>query len=254
MTTTRDWAKLPEIDRTPEPMDPTAMAFAATYGALISVGAATSPRSLQLDVGASEIGAGCDRQIAYKAHGVPAVNFRDPLRTLAGTGLHSALAEVFTRLNHNTARYLVETAVTYRNLRGTVDLYDRATRAVVDWKSADKKKIRYIRHDGVNVSYQTQVQIYAAGLKEAGEDPLKVAVVFVPFDGEISDIWAWVAPVNRQVADDAIDRYERLTEHTPNVTPATPSRLCPWCDHHMPGSTNLWVGCPGQDQTEGTSK
>ena len=105
----RDWAKLPDVDTTPAPVDATAMAFAATYGTLIALSAAQSPRSTQVDIGASEIGGGCDRQIAYKTANTPACNFRDPLRVIVGTGVHLAMAEIFTRLNGRSARFLVET-------------------------------------------------------------------------------------------------------------------------------------------------
>ena len=248
---TRTWAKLPEVDRTPDPIDASALALAAVYSTLISVGVTTSPRSLQTEIGASEIGSGCDRQISYKANGIVPVNYRDPLRLLAGTGMHLALAEVFDRVNANSGRFLVEYPVSYRGLRGHVDLYDRQLRTVVDWKSSTLSKIRHIRHDGVNAAYRTQVQCYAAGLREAGEDPLKVAILFVPFDGTLEEIYPFVEPVARQVVDDAIDRYERIAGqgHPANVTP-TPSRLCPWCDHYRPGSKDLTVGCPGPDKGE----
>lgn len=242
----RVWTSLPDPEPAqPVEMDSTALALASALDSLIALGCATKPRALQRSVGASEIGSKCDRQISYALHGVPATNYRDPLRTLVGEEFHLALGELFTRLNSGSARWLIETPIIYKNLPGTVDLYDRHTATVIDWKTSTKDKIRRVRREGIPLRYKVQLQIYAAGLAALGETPRRVAVVYIPMDGELSDLWAWVSTVDEQQAIDAIERKERLELIPPERATAKPDRLCPWCNHYRPGSTDLALGCPG---------
>lgn len=247
MIEARVWAELPQVDTTAPEMDPTALALATALDSLIALGAATTPRSLQLAIGSSEAGHKCDRRLVYKLNGVPPCNFRDPLRALFGSEAHAALADMFRRLNAGSGRFLVETPVQYRSFPGTVDLYDRHTKTVVDWKSTTKAKLRRIRSEGAPRPYQVQLQLYAAGLAEVGEEPVRVALAYLPIDGELSDLWVWTDLVRRDVADDAVDRVARLEGIKPADATPKPDRLCPWCDHYRPGSTDLGTGCPADN-------
>nr|WP_237418441.1 PD-(D/E)XK nuclease family protein [Actinomadura rayongensis] len=140
-------------------------------------------------------------------------------------------------------RFLVEHRVSYRGVSGTADLYDRRERLAVDWKTTKKAKIRALRRSGAAPrNYVTQLQTYGAGLAAAGESPERVALVWLPVDGTLSDVHAWVTPYDRAVADAAIDRLESLRGLTPAAVAASPSRLCEWCDWYQPGGGD---GCPG---------
>jgi hypothetical protein len=246
------WQKLPEPSRKEPVFDPEAFALGRELASLIGLGLATDRRSLQTTIGSSEIGWLCDRRVAYKSHGVPATNIQiraDPLRRAIGTGMHLVLADVFRRLDCGSGRFLIEQPVTYQGIPGTADLVHRIGRVVVDWKTAKKAKIAMVRRDGVPRHYQVQVQIYAAGLIEAGEDITHVAVVYLPIDCDKDEgldlLHVWLAPVDRAIADDAVQRYERIGATRPEHTPARPDRLCAYCNHYLPGSTALAVGCPG---------
>jgi PD-(D/E)XK nuclease superfamily len=241
----RAWAAPPEPTTEAVQTDATAMAFATALDSLIALGCATKPRSLQVAVGSSEAGQRCDRRIAYKLHGVRPCNFRDPLRSLVGEEFHYALADLFSRLNAGSARWLVEQPVLYRGMPGTVDLYDRHTLTVIDWKTSTKAKVRQVRREGPPVHYKIQLQIYAAALRLLGEDPQRVALAYLPTDGELADLWVWLSPVDERMAVDALDRVERLAGIEPADAIAKPDRLCPWCAHYRPGSTDLATGCPG---------
>lgn len=212
----------------------------------------TSPRSLQPTLGASEIGGECNRQMAYRAVFTPAVNFRDPMRVIAGTGLHEALANMFQRLDSGSGRYLIERRCEYRGVPGTVDLFDRRRGQVIDWKSAMPDKLPDIRRNGPPRKYIVQVQLYGAALEQAGETVRNVAVVYVPLGGELSDLRAFTVPYDRSVADDAIDRFNTITEQAsssgPGAVGANPTRLCGWCAHYRPGSTDLDQACPGTSE------
>lgn len=240
------WTLPPERDTSPLPVDPVAFAVAETYSSLIALGAATSPRNLQFAIGSSEIGYDCDRRLAYRLHGTPLVRRSlDPLRALVGIGVHEALAQIFRRLDAGSGRFLVEYHVDYRGVPGSVDLYDRYSRTVVDWKTSTKDKVREYRRDGLPRNYVVQPQMYGAGLEAEGEEPAQVAVVFLPYDGNLTQTWAWTSAYDVRVADDAVDRLERLRGRPPALTENKPSRYCRYCDHYRPSSTDLRVGCPG---------
>lgn len=238
----------PAAEPTPAPTytDPDALALASRLASDIVTGAITSARSLQTMIGGSEIGAECDRKIVYRLTGVKPTNLRDPLRTLVGLGLHHVLADIFTRANAGSARYLVEYPAPYAGIPGSTDLHDRWVRTVIDWKVTTLQRIRQIRREGPTRQQTTQIHTYAASLIEQGEDVVAVALVFIPSDGTLDDIFVWRSPVDISIAVMAAERIERLSKLTPVTATAKPSRLCPWCSHYRPGSTDIATGCPGE--------
>jgi hypothetical protein len=229
-------------------VDAEAYALGMVYRTFIEVAAALAPRSQQNVIGSSELGHLCDRRMVYKLRATPVTNRKDPLVSLIGTGFHAVMADGFAQINAVVGqRFLIETKVTYRGVPGTCDLYDRETRTVVDWKTSTVDKIGHMRAQGPASNYIVQVQCYAAGLAARGEDVAQVALVFVPRDGKSLDqIWVWRAKFDSSIADAAIDRMEALRGKAAASVPASPDRLCGWCSHYLPGSTDLSIGCPGE--------
>lgn len=259
MVTEVPWATVPSIQPAEPPyVDPDALALGKTLGTFIAMAASMDNRSQQDAIGSSEVGWPCDRRVVYRMSGTAPANTinRDPLRSLIGTGVHLALAECFRRLNGEHYRFfLVEEHVTYKGVPGTADLLFRHGRVVVDWKTAKKEKITRLRREGVPRHYVVQANLYAAGLREQGEDVTHVAVVFVPIDINhdegLDKIWVWLAPFDRAIADDAVQRLDRLAGKRPSEVAAKPDRLCPWCAHYDPNSTDLNAGCPGNSKGTG---
>lgn len=216
--------------------------------------ASTSRRSMQAALGASEIGQECARRLAYRIVGTPMVNLPDPLKAMIGTGFHVAAAEGMARLDLGTGRHLIEHPVRYRGVPGTVDLYDRYKGLVVDWKTSSLRRIKRYRSDGPPSSYLIQASIYAEGLRAAGEDVRSIALVFVPRDGDLTDVWAWTTTPNKALADEWIDRYESIARTAqsdgPAAVAAKPSGLCTYCPNYRPRAADLTTACPGEQETE----
>lgn len=233
----------------PPPLDPIGLVLADHLRELIYTGATTSERSLQRAVGVSEIGTECQRQLAYKIAGVPPTNIdSDPMPSIIGTGFHMHVQKMIERLDPR--RYLVETPVVYRGIPGTIDLYDRRRRLVVDWKSTSKQKIRRLRTQGPPMRSQVQIQIYAQALLQLGETPERVALAYVPRDGSLDELYVWSSPLLPDLVGEWVTRFEALVEahargQDPGVVPAFPTRLCTYCDHYSAGSTDLSRACPG---------
>lgn len=235
-------------DRTPMPVvpdDPDTLRYMGELIGLMRYAAATEARSVQPELGSSEAGSPCDRQVLYTLTGTPRVNQRDPLRTMIGSGLHLLLANFYGRLSVYSGRFLVETEVVFGGILGHVDLYDRLTGTVVDFKTTTKDKISHLKSQGPSPNYSTQVMLYGGGLEAAGHEVRMVALLFIPIDGELSDAWMWRHRYDRAVAEAAVSRVDSLRSLDPAMVKATPSRLCPWCNHYQPGSKDLAVACPG---------
>lgn len=238
-------SQLPEIDRTPPEIDVQAFAIAETYSSLIDLGVVTNARSQQYAIGSSEAGHSCDRRLAYKLAGAVPTNLTDPMRLIGGNGIHAVLADIFGRLSERSGRFLVEQPIVYKGIPGTLDLYDRYSRTVVDWKTTTLKRLRQIRVEGPPRSYQVQLQLYAAGLRAMGEEPVRVALFYLAIDGKLTDSWVWHRAVDESLAIDAAERLDRLRGVRPEDAQAVPDRLCGWCSHYRPESTDLATGCPG---------
>jgi hypothetical protein len=233
---------------TPAPLDPIALVLSESLRDAIFTAATTSVRSLQVTAGASEIGSPCARQTAYRTLGVPPVHHPDPWRATVGSGVHLMMADYFRRLDAGSGRYLVEHPINYQGVPGTLDLFDRRRGLVLDWKFPLLRRVSDVKRNGPQRKYVVQVNIYAAALRAAGEDVQRVALAFLPVDGSLADLHVWHAAPDPAAAVDAIrnnDDHATLARAAgPGAVAATPSRLCPWCSHYRPGSTDTDTACP----------
>jgi hypothetical protein len=249
------WTALPAQAEAPAPtIDPDALALGKLLATFIAMGATLDDRSRQVEIGSSEVGWPCDRRVVYKISGVaPANPDGDPLRRLIGTGVHLALAGVFRLLDSGHGFFLVEFPVRYRDIPGTADLVFRHGNVVIDWKTAKKEKITRIKREGPPRHYVVQAMLYAAALRAMGYQITHVAIAWLPIDIDhtegLDKLYVWRAPFNQALADDAVDRIERLSGKRPSQVDPRPDRLCRFCAHYDPNSTNLDAACPGDAKT-----
>lgn len=222
-------------------MQPQAAILGAALVSQIEHGLATAPRSRQREIGASEIGFACGRRLSYRLHEVAKTNFTDPTRLMIGIGVHTTLAEIY-RAN---PRFLVEYPVSFRGIRGTLDLYDRASATVIDWKTTSKSRLASYAKQGPPMHYVTQINVYAAALMEQGFLVSRVALAFLPYDGALSNLWVHLAEPDKRIALDAAERVLAMASLAPSEVDAKPDRYCGWCDYYLPTSTDLSIGCPG---------
>lgn len=215
-----------------------------------------APRSKQRAIGPSEIGHPCTRRIAYKVAGVEGVNDSAGWRPTVGTAVHSWLAEAFAAANDGDAcRYLIELSVEVGNgVRGSVDLYDRATALANDWKVVSAASLKKYRANGPGAQYRTQVHLYARGLVNRGLPVDTVAITFLPNSGELYDAVFWSEPYDEQVALGALERLSTVQQLTDTAGAAAAALLptdgadpawCRYCSFYLPASTDLTVACPG---------
>lgn len=181
---------------------------------LIIDGAKRQPRTLQKRIGPSEVGGGCDRQIALKLAGAPRCNDGgDPLPSIVGTGAHDQLETFVRRANEalGRTRFLPEFPVIVREgLAGTSDLLDLDDKHVWDWKFPSTSRLAHYRSHGPSRVYRIQAHCYGRGARNAGFDINRVGIVFLPRGGMLKDAVEWSEPYDDQLVTDALDRLDDL--------------------------------------------
>lgn len=218
------------------------------------------PRSLQRRIGPSEVGQECPRRIAYTLLDIGPFNpFSDvPWLPTIGTAVHAWLEEKFTDANDKTSepRWLLEMRVSVGEIdgveiTGSADVYDRVTATVIDWKVVGATPLKKYRSKGPGQQYRCQGHLYGRGFVRRGLPVDRVMVVFLPRNGELSDLHVWSEEYRPDVAEWALQRANGIAvgakalgtgvlEHLEPV-----EAFCRRCSFYKPGSTDLATGCPG---------
>ena len=220
-------------------------------------------RSAQTTLGPSEIGSPCDRQIAMKLLGVPAVNPQESWAPFVGTAVHASLAEMFEWANGaNSGRFAVEMPLTFGSAtvpRGTGDLLDRVLFMFLDHKLMGKYSLKKLIEQGPSETYRVQLHTYGYGAELTGEKVKEIALVGWPREeSSLANLYVHVEPYDRQVALDAIARVERLNREaqgrmaTEGGDAMAVARQflagddCRWCPFHNRADKGFTRGCPGK--------
>lgn len=217
---------------------------------------ASSPRSLQVNLGPSEVGHDCARRLSYRMLDWPQTNnTSDPWPAISGTAIHAWLADAFEA--DTTNEWLVEHRVTINNtLAGSCDLFDKTNGVVIDHKCVGNASMKARKAEGPTKQQLIQLSLYAYGLELEGHTVNKIALMFYPLGGMLNGMHSWIGDYDKHIAIDALARLDSIRdlivaldpEAMPerwSMIPAQPSRSCTYCSWFKPGSTDLSTGCPG---------
>lgn len=196
-----------------------------------------SERSLQRDIGPSEIG-GCRRRAWHRIQNDPPINDTLGMAAFMGTAIHEKIERRLRDLNDD--RYMVEVEVEFNGLMGHVDVYDRVGREVIDWKTITLKKSRFFASD----QQWLQVHLYGLLLTENGFPVDTVSLVGIPRDGSERDVVVRSEPWDRVVAEEGLLWLESVRGELFAPEPGMPVSFCEsycqfWSDSGV-------VGCPGK--------
>lgn len=254
----------PTCQAPPEPMLPALYEMLARHQG-------GSARSMQVKIGPSEIGDECERKLAYKVFGLPAIRVeRLKWAAQVGTWGHVGLAGVFAEENKRLGRerYLIERRVPVApelGIDGSCDLYDMDTAEVVDHKFPGKTSLDTYRRDGPSQVYRVQTHLYGRGFANLGFPVRSVRILFLPRASHLfDDAYEWSEPYSRDIADAALARLQHIVldgvqlglgeaaADFGRVPASTDScRFCPW--HQPLAKTATKDGCPGEGPSKSTT-
>ena len=233
---------------------------------VVSAALAVQPRSLQKEIGPSEIGVPCPRRLGYKFARVPPTGLA-PIKWAAavGTAVHREFTDWCHAYNerHGVARFLPDLRVYVgdlyaefgggRPIFGTLDALDVATGTVLDVKVPGTTQMK--KHAGSNPEnpvYDMQVDLYGNGCRNAGFPIKSVGILRLPRAGTDLSQAGWKArahdPANGEAGLKRVGRLAKMVEAGgADVLPLLPAveHYCSGCDWFDPRSTDLRTGCPG---------
>jgi hypothetical protein len=214
------------------------------------------PRQLQRDVGPSQVGTPCTRELAFQvAHTEPCRDVHDPWPSIVGTATHTWLADAMEYANAQALLagrpqpWHIERKVDVGlGLKGSCDAFHEPKRTVIDWKVLGDTQHRKYTNDGPSAGYRVQAHCYGFGYKRAGFQVDRVAIGFFGRAKKLSDLYIWSEPFDETVALRALKRLRLVQQGTsqgitPLSFPATPGGACYFCDYQGDPAQGY---CPGK--------
>lgn len=222
--------------------------FAVMRGAIMG-----ASRSVQTMIGPSEIGHPCPRYLIRRLDGQREPQRGVPWKATVGTAIHDWEERQFNADNERlrragaAPRWVCERrlkvgTVGGRDIYGSCDLFDTATRTVWDWKTTTPDKIVKYRLHGLKQQYRVQMHSYGRGWELLGYPPVSVGNVYLLRNGELGQSWVFAEPYDPQIAIDAVSRLEALETQRLmlGVTAALAlhalcgDEWCTWCKAERP--------------------
>lgn len=186
---------------------------------------AARPRSVQSDVGWSEVG-GCRAALGFRLDGAWASDTTDTWAAQRGTAIGDYLEAIFSGPGVRTQ---VDTS--YQGIPGHADIVEPD--AVTDIKTTTLANSKTWADDHSLLKPKLiQAHGYAAGLVDAGELPADctVRLLVVPVDGKFRDWWAYEEPFSRALADEGAGRLEKVREQMAAGEPLPRDKPYAWCE------------------------
>ena len=138
-------------------------------------------------------------------------------------------------------------------IEGSVDLYDRVTATVVDWKVVGPTSLKAKKRHGPGAQYRTQIHLYARGLIARGLPVDTVMIACLPQAGELDDAYIWSEPYDEAVALAGLARLGALDLTVKAMGAAAPGVLattdayCNFCPFMSRTAVDLALACPGHE-------
>lgn len=265
--------KAPVItDRDGEVVPPKLAAKHAMMKDAVKAWCAADPRTVQTDIGPSEIGDPCDARVLRRALGMRGGATPDPWASFVGTAVHIQLARVFEAVNVQLRRerFLLERRVHMTDTMsgstdladviewteavtegppgsGVVDIYDHKVLGTDSFRSTKAEKL------SPDSKYGVQIDSYALGWRNAGFEVRTVNLALWPRSGFLDGLLIIERKPDYDNAAAAIERVATLVEQAEiskateydepwqdgGTIATTPGKGCGFCPFYAP---NLPLG------------
>jgi hypothetical protein len=180
---------------------------------IIAERSTNAPRSLQKELGISDISHPCNRRLAMGILGIPRSNPPyDPLPSIVGTAVHAWLDDAAGYANNQLGRirWLRETRVNITNdLAGNSDLFDCDTGSVVDHKVLGATSFKKNKKN-LAANYRRQIQIYGYGFEKQGHTVNYVGALLIPKSGMLTDAYLHLEPYNRAIVEELLENRVKV--------------------------------------------
>jgi hypothetical protein len=263
MAVSKDY--LARSDRDPEPL-------LEDLKQMVRDHANSHPRSRQVQLGPSQVGHPCARNVisgllAHPEHRCNP-NF-DPLPSYVGVASHKQIEEAAHYANKllGRERWIAERKVVVREgLSGTCDLYDKDTATVIDHKFPGATKMTEYRKKLANDEapsplYRVQAHLYGRGYLNMGYPVERVAIYLLPRSGLLATSKLWHESYSEEIVNDTISKMDSMIvlmdelqlEANPRnlqYIPTTPYE-CSWCPYFTVNPLILQdnpFSCPGGEE------
>lgn len=181
---------------------------------------ANRPRSLQKEVGPSQLGNPCDHCLAAALAGWEKQGDEAWL-PLIGTAVHALLLGEELEGGPQGAwdfadGWLTEQKVTVgqvagEDVDGSADLFHIPTGTAVDLKIVGATTLNEARRHGSKAQYRAQINLYGKGFRNAGYEVTQTIVAYLPRNSmHLSDAFFDIKPYDESIALDALVRANQL--------------------------------------------
>lgn len=137
------------------------------------------PRSLQREIGPSELGTRCLHCLARKLTGHTTEEIRDVAwLPFIGTSVHAQFEHMFGALDgYETEKtVLVGNLTDARPITGSIDLWDGKNAATCDWKIVGNSTLADVRRHGPSQQYRIQASLYGIGMSHT--TPVRTSCIY----------------------------------------------------------------------------
>jgi hypothetical protein len=137
------------------------------------------PRSLQREIGPSELGTQCLHCLARKLTGHTTEEIRDVAwLPFIGTSVHAQFEHMFSALDgYETEKtVLVGNLTDARPITGSIDLWDEKNAATCDWKIVGNSTLADVRRHGPSQQYKIQASLYGIGMSHT--HPVQTSCIY----------------------------------------------------------------------------
>lgn len=179
----------------------------------------SSPRSLQWEIGPSEMGTDCLHCLAARLAGWERTQDA-PLAPWIGTAVHAQHERLFKSLPGGRWKpeYLVHTCDLVMpegkimRVGGHIDLWDTVTRTTLDWKFVGESVYQSAKRGEVSQEYRIQASLYGIGLTNEHHAPQTSEVIYFnrATGRTFNDVCALSWPFERKPGQWAIHRCQQI--------------------------------------------
>ena len=187
------------------------------------------PRTQQVELGPSSLGS-CKRQVVMKIMGLDPINPVERLPSILGTAIHAMIESALRESGHDSVELEVPGLPGLLG-PGHIDFYQPGRKTITDWKTTQKKHLRYFPKP----SQIWQVQTYGYLARQAGFEVEWVELVAIPRDGTSKDVKLHREPFSETKAVEAIDWLRgRQAEAFNGVLPEAEMNAANFCRPYCP--------------------